>query len=92
MAKAGRATQVGATPSNGSCVAGAIGTTLLSAIAPSISRFAVTLCATTYQASMLMSRVNAAAPTIVPAASLIGDIEIETSIRRPSLAIRCVST
>ena len=41
---------------------------------------------------MLMSRVKAAAPTIVPASSLIGDIEIETSIRRPSLAIRCVST
>ena len=41
---------------------------------------------------MLMSRVKAAAPTILPVSSRIGDIEIETSIRRPSLAIRCVST
>ena len=41
---------------------------------------------------MLLSRVNAEAPTILPGSSRIGAIEIETSIRRPSLAMRWVST
>ena len=48
MAKAGRAAQALATAAIGSFVAGAIGTTLLAAFAPSISRFAVTLGAPSY--------------------------------------------
>ena len=43
MAKAGRAAQALATAAIGSFVAGAIGTALLAAFAPAISRFAVTL-------------------------------------------------
>ena len=57
MAKAGRAAQALATAAIGSFVAGAIGTTLLAAFAPSISRFAVTLGAPSYLAIMLLALV-----------------------------------
>ncbi len=39
----------------------------------------------------LMSRLIADAPTIFPAASLIGEMVSETLMRRPSLHIRSVS-
>ena len=57
MANAGRAAQALATAAIGSFVAGAIGTTLLAAFAPSISRFAVTLGAPSYLAIMLLALV-----------------------------------
>ncbi|HEY6576453.1 MAG TPA: tripartite tricarboxylate transporter permease, partial [Mycobacterium sp.] len=57
MAKAGRAAQALATAAIGSFVAGAIGTTLLAAFAPSISRFAVSLGAPSYLAIMLLALV-----------------------------------
>lgn len=57
MAKAGRAAQALATAAIGSFVAGAIGTTLLAAFAPAISRFAVTLGAPSYLAIMLFALV-----------------------------------
>jgi putative tricarboxylic transport membrane protein len=57
MAKAGRAAQALATAAIGSFVAGAIGTTLLAAFAPPISRFAVSLGAPSYLAIMLFALV-----------------------------------
>jgi putative tricarboxylic transport membrane protein len=57
MAKAGRAAQALATAAIGSFVAGAIGTALLAAFAPVISRFAVTLGAPSYLAIMLLALV-----------------------------------
>ncbi|CAA0136753.1 Uncharacterised protein [Mycolicibacterium vanbaalenii] len=57
MAKAGRAAQALATAAIGSFVAGAIGTTMLAAFAPAISRFAVTLGAPSYLAIMLFALV-----------------------------------
>src|SRR6201991_3679524 len=57
MAKAGRAAQALATAAIGSFVAGAIGTALLAAFAPAISRFAVTLGAPSYLAIMLLALV-----------------------------------
>lgn len=57
MAKAGRAAQALATAAIGSFVAGAIGTALLAAFAPPISRFAVTLGAPSYLAIMLFALV-----------------------------------
>ena len=57
MAKAGRAAQALATAAIGSFVAGAIGTVLLAAFAPAVSRFAVTLGAPSYLAIMLFALV-----------------------------------
>src|SRR4051812_14175791 len=57
MAKAGRAAQALATAAIGSFVAGTIGTILLAAFAPAISRFAVTLGAPSYLAIMLFALV-----------------------------------
>src|SRR6185369_2032555 len=57
MAKAGRAAQALATAAIGSFVAGAIGTALLAAFAPPISKFAVTLGAPSYLAIMLFALV-----------------------------------
>ena len=57
MAKAGRAAQALATAAIGSFVAGTIGTVLLAAFAPAISRFAVTLGAPSYLAIMLFALV-----------------------------------
>ena len=57
MAKAGRAAQALATAAIGSFVAGTIGTMLLAAFAPAISRFAVTLGAPSYLAIMLFALV-----------------------------------
>ena len=57
MAKAGRAAQALATAAIGSFVAGAIGTALLAAFAPAVSRFAVTLGAPSYLAIMLFALV-----------------------------------
>src|ERR1044072_5724095 len=57
MAKAGRAAQALATAAIGSFVAGTIGTLLLAAFAPAISRFAVTLGAPSYLAIMLFALV-----------------------------------
>src|SRR5258707_891187 len=57
MAKAGRAAQALATAAIGSFVAGAIGTALLAAFAPPISKFAVSLGAPSYLAIMLFALV-----------------------------------
>ena len=57
MAKAGRAAQALATAAIGSFVAGTIGTVLLAAFAPAVSRFAVTLGAPSYLAIMLFALV-----------------------------------
>src|SRR6186713_2399182 len=57
MAKAGRAAQALATAAIGSFVASTIGTALLAAFAPAISRFAVTLGAPSYLAIMLFALV-----------------------------------
>ena len=66
MAKAGRAAQALATAAIGSFVAGTIGTILLAAFAPAISRFAVTLGAPSYLAIMLFALVAVTAVLGVP--------------------------
>jgi putative tricarboxylic transport membrane protein len=74
MAKAGRAAQALATAAIGSFVAGAIGTLLLAAFAPPISRFAVTLGAPSYLAIMLFALV--AVTAVLGASKLRGAISL----------------
>jgi putative tricarboxylic transport membrane protein len=74
MAKAGRAAQALATAAIGSFVAGAIGTVLLAAFAPPISRFAVTLGAPSYLAIMLFALV--AVTAVLGASKLRGAISL----------------
>jgi putative tricarboxylic transport membrane protein len=74
MAKAGRAAQALATAAIGSFVAGAIGTALLAAFAPPISRFAVTLGAPSYLAIMLFALV--AVTAVLGASKLRGAISL----------------
>src|ERR687883_677262 len=74
MAKAGRAAQALATAAIGSFVAGAIGTALLAAFAPAISRFAVTLGAPSYLAIMLFALV--AVTAVLGASKLRGAISL----------------
>lgn len=57
MAKAGRGAQALATAAIGSFIAGSIGTALLAAFAPVVSRFAVTLGAPSYLAIMAFALV-----------------------------------
>lgn len=83
MAKAGRAAQALATAAIGSFVAGAIGTALLAAFAPPISRFAVTLGAPSYLAIMLFALV--AVTAVLGASKLRGAISLFLG-----LAIGCV--
>jgi putative tricarboxylic transport membrane protein len=74
MAKAGRAAQALATAAIGSFVAGAIGTALLAAFAPPISKFAVTLGAPSYLAIMLFALV--AVTAVLGASKLRGAISL----------------
>jgi putative tricarboxylic transport membrane protein len=74
MAKAGRAAQALATAAIGSFVAGAIGTTLLAAFAPPISKFAVSLGAPSYLAIMLFALV--AVTAVLGASKLRGAISL----------------
>ena len=74
MAKAGRAAQALATAAIGSFVAGAIGTALLAAFAPPISRFAVTLGAPSYLAIMVFALV--AVTAVLGASKLRGAISL----------------
>lgn len=74
MAKAGRAAQALATAAIGSFVAGAIGTVLLAAFAPPISRFAVTLGAPSYLAIMLFALV--AVTAVLGASKMRGAISL----------------
>src|SRR6476620_7725703 len=74
MAKAGRAAQALATAAIGSFVAGAIGTTLLAAFAPPISKFAVSLGAPSYLAIMLFALV--AGTAVLGASKLRGAISL----------------
>jgi putative tricarboxylic transport membrane protein len=74
MAKAGRAAQALATAAIGSFVAGAIGTALLAAFAPPISRFAVTLGAPSYLAIMIFALV--AVTAVLGASKLRGAISL----------------
>src|SRR6187399_1029123 len=74
MAKAGRAAQALATAAIGSFVAGAIGTALLAAFAPAISRFAVTLGAPSYLAIMLFALV--AVTAVLGASKMRGAISL----------------
>ena len=74
MAKAGRAAQALATAAIGSFVAGAIGTALLAAFAPAISRFAVTLGAPSYLAIMLFALV--AVTAVLGSSKLRGAISL----------------
>ena len=74
MAKAGRAAQALATAAIGSFVAGTIGTILLAAFAPAISRFAVTLGAPSYLAIMLFALV--AVTAVLGSSKLRGAISL----------------
>ena len=74
MAKAGRAAQALATAAIGSFVAGTIGTLLLAAFAPAISRFAVTLGAPSYLAIMLFALV--AVTAVLGSSKLRGAISL----------------
>ena len=74
MAKAGRAAQALATAAIGSFVAGTIGTVLLAAFAPAISRFAVTLGAPSYLAIMLFALV--AVTAVLGSSKLRGAISL----------------
>ncbi|MCT7660142.1 tripartite tricarboxylate transporter permease [Mycobacterium deserti] len=74
MAKAGRAAQALATAAIGSFVAGAIGTALLAAFAPPISRFAVSLGAPSYLAIMIFALV--AVTAVLGASKLRGAISL----------------
>jgi putative tricarboxylic transport membrane protein len=74
MAKAGRAAQALATAAIGSFVAGTIGTVLLAAFAPAISRFAVTLGAPSYLAIMLFALV--AVTAVLGSSKLRGGISL----------------
>ena len=74
MAKAGRAAQALATAAIGSFVAGTIGTALLAAFAPAISRFAVTLGAPSYLAIMLFALV--AVTAVLGSSKLRGAISL----------------
>ena len=74
MAKAGRAAQALATAAIGSFVAGTIGTMLLAAFAPAISRFAVTLGAPSYLAIMLFALV--AVTAVLGSSKLRGAISL----------------
>lgn len=74
MAKAGRAAQALATAAIGSFVAGAIGTALLAAFAPPISKFAVTLGAPSYLAIMVFALV--AVTAVLGASKLRGAISL----------------
>jgi putative tricarboxylic transport membrane protein len=74
MAKAGRAAQALATAAIGSFVAGTIGTMLLAAFAPPISRFAVTLGAPSYLAIMLFALV--AVTAVLGSSKLRGAISL----------------
>ena len=74
MAKAGRAAQALATAAIGSFVAGAIGTALLAAFAPPISKFAVSLGAPSYLAIMLFALV--AVTAVLGASKLRGAISL----------------
>ena len=74
MAKAGRAAQALATAAIGSFVAGTIGTALLAAFAPPISRFAVTLGAPSYLAIMMFALV--AVTAVLGSSKLRGAISL----------------
>ena len=74
MAKAGRAAQALATAAIGSFVAGTIGTALLAAFAPPISRFAVTLGAPSYLAIMIFALV--AVTAVLGSSKLRGAISL----------------